>query len=64
MDQEKPLLVITHDNGTSGTKTCLISVSDKIEILASKMTEHGVIYPEGIPHAAEQDPKEWWRAVC
>ena len=64
MDKEKALIVITHDNGTSGTKTCLISVSDKIEILASKMTEHGVIYPEGIPHAAEQDPKEWWRAVC
>jgi xylulokinase len=60
----KPLYIIAHDNGTSGTKTCLTKISDKIEIVGSHLTEYGVIYPEGIPHACEQDPKEWWRAIC
>ncbi|MBN2152580.1 MAG: FGGY-family carbohydrate kinase [Candidatus Lokiarchaeota archaeon] len=59
-----PLYIIAHDNGTSGTKTCLTRISDKIEIVGSHLTEYGVIYPEGIPHACEQDPREWWRAIC
>ncbi len=60
----RPLNIITHDNGTSGTKTVLVSIGDRMEILASHLTQHGVIYPKGIPHAAEQNPNEWWRAAC
>ena len=58
------LYIIAHDNGTSGTKTVLARISDKIEIISSHLTEYKVFYPEGIPHACEQDPKDWWRAVC
>ncbi len=60
----KPLYIIAHDNGTSGTKTCLTRISDKVEIVGSHLTEYGVIYPENIAHACEQDPREWWRAIC
>ncbi len=59
-----PTYIIAHDNGTSGTKTCLTRISDKIEILGSHLTEYGVSYPEGIPHACEQNPLDWWRAIC
>lgn len=59
-----PTYILAHDNGTSGTKTCLTRITDKIEIVGSHLTEYGVIYPEGIPHACEQDSREWWRAIC
>nr|MDO8086436.1 FGGY-family carbohydrate kinase [Candidatus Sigynarchaeum springense] len=59
-----PTYIIAHDNGTSGTKTCLTKITDKVEIVGSHITEYGVIYPEGIAHACEQDPREWWRAIC
>jgi xylulokinase len=60
----KPMLIIAHDNGTSGTKTVLTRLTDKIEIVGSHLTEYNAIYPEGIPHACEQDPRYWWRAIC
>ncbi|HME50961.1 MAG TPA: FGGY-family carbohydrate kinase [Candidatus Lokiarchaeia archaeon] len=58
------LYIIAHDNGTSGTKTVLAKITDKIEIVSSHLTEYEVFYPEGIPNACEQDPKDWWRAIC
>jgi xylulokinase len=60
----KPLLVIAHDVGTSGTKTILISISDKIEIVSSHLTEYGILYPEGIKNGAEQVANDWWQAIC
>nr|MDO8110585.1 FGGY-family carbohydrate kinase [Candidatus Sigynarchaeota archaeon] len=59
-----PLYIIAYDNGTSGTKVAITKITDKIEIVGSYLAEYGVIYPEGIPNACEQDPKEWWRAIC
>ncbi|MBD3186520.1 carbohydrate kinase [Candidatus Bathyarchaeota archaeon] len=56
--------ILAHDVGTSGTKSILMEIADTINIKATHLTEYDVIYPPGIPHAAEQDPKDWWNAIC
>lgn len=52
--------VIGIDVGTSGTKTILMDGEGRI--LASDTAE----YPLHAPHPgwSEQDPQDWWRAVC
>nr|MDO8114228.1 FGGY family carbohydrate kinase [Candidatus Sigynarchaeota archaeon] len=58
------LHIIAHDVGTSGTKTVLVSIGDKIKIVSSYLTEYKIMYPAGIPNAAEQDTGDWWNAIC
>lgn len=53
---------ITFDIGTTGVKTCVFEISDTIKLLGS--ASHGYnlyVYPDG---GAEQDPDEWWEAMC
>lgn len=52
-------LLIGHDVGTGGAKSVLADASGKI--LAGAFEAYGVRYPS--PGWAEQDPKDWWRAV-
>jgi len=57
-----PTYVIAFDIGTTGVKTCVFAVSDKIELLASKSEGYNLyVMPNG---GAEQDPDEWWAAMC
>lgn len=58
--------VITYDTGTTGIKTCLIEIDEKIKILASA-TEGYSLYVDdetGVKGGAEQDADEWWNAMC
>lgn len=53
--------VISYDIGTTGAKTCLYSINDSIELIASDLCEYPLsILPNG---GAEQDAQDWWRAM-
>ena len=56
-----PIYVIAYDVGTTGVKTCLFSITDKIELLGAASEGYNLyVYPDG---GAEQDPDEWWEAM-
>lgn len=54
--------VISYDVGTTGIKTCLFEIGKQIKLVDSAMEGYGLyVYDDG---GAEQDPKEWWSAMC
>ena len=54
--------VLSYDIGTTGVKTCLFSIEEKIELLAAASQGYGLtILPNG---GAEQNADEWWDAMC
>lgn len=53
-------LVLAHDLGTSGNKACLYDAGGAL--LSSAFMPYETYYPA--QGWAEQDPEEWWRAVC
>ncbi len=59
---EEAVQVITYDVGTTGMKTCLFEIGKEIKLLDSEMAEYGLYILEG--GGAEQDPEEWWQAMC
>ena len=49
-----PIYVIAYDVGTTGVKTCLFSITDKIELLGAASEGYNLyVYPDG---GAEQEP--------
>ena len=53
---------ITYDIGTTGVKTCVFEISDTIKLLGSASCGYKLyVLPDG---GAEQDPDEWWDAMC
>ena len=48
------------DIGTSGTKTLICD--EKGTVMATAMAEHPIYAPK--PGWSEQDPLDWWKAVC
>lgn len=56
------LRVIAYDVGTTGVKTCLVSIDDKVEIIAGTYGEYDIYILEN--GGAEQDADQWWRAMC
>lgn len=52
--------LLAHDLGTTGNKANLFDPSGRL--CASHLETYGVTYPH--PQWAEQDPSDWWRAVC
>jgi xylulokinase len=54
--------VIAYDVGTTGIKTCLFEISDKITLIDSAMEEYDLYIMEN--GGAEQDPNQWWQAMC
>ena len=52
--------LLAHDIGTSGNKATLFAVEGKL--IKSTTAGYDVQYGEG--GIAEQDPKDWWDAVC
>ena len=59
---EKSSYVICYDLGTTGVKTCLFRIADKIELLESDYAGYSLyILDNG---GAEQDTEEWWQAMC
>lgn len=53
--------VVAYDIGTTGVKTCLFGLGERIELLASAQEGYGLRLLES--GGAEQDPEEWWRAM-
>ena len=53
--------VVAYDIGTTGVKTCLFGLGERIELLTSAQEGYGLRLLEG--GGAEQDPEEWWRAM-
>ena len=52
--------IIAHDLGTSADKAILVTVHGTIVDAVRK--EYPIYHPA--PGHAEQDPKDWWDAVC
>ncbi len=55
-------LAIGYDVGTTGAKTCLFRLGERLELLGRAVREYPLhITPEG---GSEQDPDDWWRALA
>lgn len=52
--------IIAHDMGTSADKAVLITVHG--EIIDSSKRDYPLYHPH--PGFAEQEPTDWWNAVC
>ncbi len=52
--------IVSHDVGTGGSKAVLTDLAGNI--IASSFEPYPVSYPQ--PHWAEQDPRDWWKAVA
>ena len=52
--------LLAHDLGTSGNKATLFSLEG--QLVESVTVPYGTVYSNGT--WAEQDPKDWWQAVC
>ncbi|MCR5278019.1 MAG: FGGY-family carbohydrate kinase [Lachnospiraceae bacterium] len=54
--------VIAYDVGTTGIKTCLFSVGERVELVDGAYNSYQLyILDNG---GAEQDGDEWWKAMC
>ena len=55
--------VITYDVGTTGVKTCVFELTENSikEIGSASEGYQLFVFPDG---GAEQDPDEWWSAIC
>ena len=60
MYEEKDKYIIAHDMGTSCDKSILMTVHG--EIIGMAKQEYVMSHPQ--PGFAEQDPLDWWQAVC
>lgn len=59
---EKEIYALAFDIGTTGVKTCLFKIGKQIELLEAANEGYNLyIMPNG---GAEQDPDEWWAAMC
>ena len=53
---------LAYDIGTTGVKTCLFEIDKDIKLIASAIEGYELyVFPDG---GAEQDPNEWWAAMC
>jgi len=54
--------VISYDVGTTGVKTCLFSIEEKVRLIGGTYgSYHLYILENG---GAEQDADEWWKVMC
>jgi xylulokinase len=52
--------ILAHDLGTSGNKATLFDADG--QLVGSAFAPYATAYPQ--PNWAEQEPEDWWRAVC
>lgn len=53
---------LAYDIGTTGVKTCLFEIDKSIKLIADAIEGYELyVLPGG---GAEQDPDEWWSAMC
>ena len=56
------LYVIAYDFGTTGVKTCLFGIGEKLKLIASAYGGYELYILEN--GGAEQDAEEWWSTMC
>ncbi|MCX7711081.1 MAG: xylulokinase [Clostridia bacterium] len=54
------MFILAHDLGTSGNKATLYDFEGRLR--SSTVYEYPTYYPG--PNCVEQDPEDWWKAVC
>lgn len=54
---------LAYDIGTTGVKTCLFEIDDTITLIADSIGDYN-LYTDPKSGSAEQDPDEWWAAMC
>lgn len=54
--------VVTYDVGTTGVKTCLFSLDKNLTLVSQASKGYDLIIKSG--GVAEQDPEQWWSAMC
>lgn len=59
---EKMIYVIAYDIGTTGMKTCLFSIGEKVELIEGAYRDYDLYILEN--GGAEQDADQWWEAMC
>ncbi len=53
---------ISYDIGTTGVKTCIFQLGDTIKLVSDASAGYKLyVLPDG---GAEQEPQEWWDAMC
>ncbi|EQA45561.1 carbohydrate kinase, FGGY family protein [Leptospira broomii serovar Hurstbridge str. 5399] len=62
MREDSLVHILTYDIGTTGTKTCLFEISNKLKLLHSTSAEYELSILEN--GGVEQDANEWWKAMC
>lgn len=54
--------IIIYDFGTSCVKTCLFEIDSEIHLITYSTAKYGLYVSNN--GSAEQDPEEWWNALC
>ena len=54
--------ILAYDIGTTGVKTCLFEVGEKIDLVAYASRGYGLYILEN--GGAEQDTEEWWNGMA
>ncbi len=54
--------VIAYDVGTTGVKTCLFEIADQIRLIAGAAADYPIYLADD--GGVEQDPDDWWSAMC
>ncbi len=56
------MYIIIYDFGTGSVKTCLFEIDPEIRLVAGASAGYGLYVSDD--GGAEQDPEEWWAALC
>ncbi|OHD66308.1 MAG: carbohydrate kinase [Spirochaetes bacterium RBG_13_51_14] len=54
--------VVTHDVGTTGNKSCIYRISERIDLIDSCLVEYPLYTTPD--RGVEQKTDEWWSAIC
>ncbi len=54
--------MIAYDVGTTGIKTCIFEITDRIRLVVSEMEGYNLYVLDN--GGVEQDPMQWWEAMC
>ncbi|MBN1877610.1 MAG: carbohydrate kinase, partial [Anaerolineae bacterium] len=59
---QSEIYILTHDIGTTGNKTCLYHLGERLELVDSALVEYPLYITEN--GGVEQHADDWWRAIC
>jgi len=54
--------IIAYDVGTTGIKTCIYEITEHVRLVASAMEGYDLYVLDN--GGVEQDPQQWWTAMC